>query len=211
MNATHPMIQDKERWKNMRVGLFGGSFNPPHEGHLHVAQSALKYLHLDYIWWLVTPQNPLKQDTSTSVGVRTKQCKDLIKTPYMIATDFEKHLNTENTYQTAVKIKHIFPETQFTWICGMDNAINFHDWKNWQKLLDEISFFFLTRPPADEQITCSPLYTLPKQQNISIKAPQEYDLNPNKTFWLLDTPANNQSSTKIRKNINADQICKPAE
>ena len=95
-----PRILDAHRWRGMRIGLLGGSFNPPHEGHVHISAAAMKGLQLDMVWWLVTPQNPLKKTRPVDIQQRMQMARDLIQDPRILVTDIEQDLGTNITYQS---------------------------------------------------------------------------------------------------------------
>ena len=113
----------------MRIGLLGGSFNPPHEGHMHISLAALKALQLDAVWWLVSPQNPIKADKPLPLEERMSLCQSLVDHPKILISDIEKDLGTNITYHSVKKLKAAFPKTNFVWISGMDNARSLHQWK----------------------------------------------------------------------------------
>jgi nicotinate-nucleotide adenylyltransferase len=194
-----PTLHDSERWKNMRVGLLGGTFNPPHEGHVHISLAALKGLKLDVIWWLVTPQNPLKQEVPPPLEERVRLSRELVTDPRILVTDLEKYLGTNITYFTVKALKKHYPETEFVWVSGMDNALNLHHWNHWQELLDEICMVYISRPPAMSVIPDCPLRRLPSQKHIMIDKPRAYPLDSNTTYWLMQKKMVDISSTELRK------------
>lgn len=131
----------------MKIGLFGGSFNPPHEGHVHVCETALKRGQLDQIWWLVTPGNPLK-DTSEleSLSGRIQKCHDIIKHPKMKVTAFETKHNVRYTQETLQVLLTLRPNLNFIWVMGADNLKNFHKWQNWRKIANMMPMMIIDRP-----------------------------------------------------------------
>lgn len=197
---TPPDIHNSARWKDLRVGLLGGSFDPPHEGHLHISKAALKALELDCIWWLLTPQNPLKTDSPAPLSERLDKCNALIGRPDILATDIEKKFGTQYTYDTIIALKKAFSDTHFVWINGMDNALNFHKWKNWKKILDEIPILHLRRASYNS-VRNSPLKLYGKQRHVYIESAAPYALEPNTCFWMPSLETVNISSTALRKGI----------
>ena len=118
----------------MKVGLFGGSFNPAHSGHRHVAQTALRRLKLDRIIWLVSPQNPLKSDTETSpLSDRLAETKRLAGRGDIVA-DSESRLQAVYTIDTVRILQARYPGVRFVWIMGADNLAGFHRWRGWTDL-----------------------------------------------------------------------------
>jgi nicotinate-nucleotide adenylyltransferase len=111
-------------YSGMKVGLFGGSFDPAHAGHAHVAETALKRLKLDKVWWLVSPQNPLKPKSS-AFDKRLKSAQTQAHGRKMEVTDIEQRLGCAFTYQTLRALKRLYPGVQFFLIMGADNLVNF--------------------------------------------------------------------------------------
>lgn len=196
---SSPHLLNAHRWDGRRVGLLGGSFNPPHEGHLHISLAALKGLHLDAIWWLVTPQNPIKDENPLPLEERMMLSKDLVSHPQILITDIEKDLGTNITYHTIRKLKTYYSKTDFVWISGMDNALNLHKWNHWQDLLGEICMLHLTRNPARSLVKNSPLRMYNKQKHIFMDKGGAYPLKPGTTYWMMQKKMVNISSTEIRK------------
>lgn len=200
ISRTPPSLLCSRPWDGLRVGLFGGSFNPPHAGHVHVAMNALKSLQLDYIWWLVSPQNPLKPNPPPPTSVRMAMCRDLIDDPRLIVSDLEDQFGTRYTFDTVHSIRKNFPRTDFIWISGMDIAHDLHRWARWRDLLELISFTHLTRPPADSLVQSCPLRLYAKQNHVFVHRAARYDLSPGSTYWMMDKQMVDISSTILRNN-----------
>ncbi len=184
-NLPSPTLQNNSPWNGLRIGLLGGSFNPAHVGHRHIALLALEHYNLDYIWWLVTPQNPLKETTDMGAyDDRFASVQEIIAGhPRMFATHLERDLGTTYTYETVKGLMKSFPETDFMFICGMDNALIFHKWDRWKDLLDLLPITFIDRPRAIDVVDDSPLKQV-KHQNL---------------LWLHGEEMVDISSTEIRK------------
>jgi nicotinate-nucleotide adenylyltransferase len=119
----------------MRIGLFGGSFNPPHGAHRAVSLLAMKKLRLDRLWWLVTPGNPLKDTRELpSLETRIAQATALADHPRIDVTGFEAVIGTKYSCDTIRWLKTEAPATHFVWIMGADNLKSFHRWKNWRDI-----------------------------------------------------------------------------
>jgi nicotinate-nucleotide adenylyltransferase len=117
----------------MRIGLFGGSFNPPHEAHRAVTLFAMKRLQLDRVWWLVTPGNPLKDNKGLPpLETRIADAEALAAHPRIDVTGIEAVIGTKYSYDTIVRLLHECPQSRFVWIMGVDNLKSFHRWKQWQ-------------------------------------------------------------------------------
>ena len=182
----------------MRVGLLGGSFNPPHEGHVHISLAALKGLYLDAVWWLVSPQNPIKELAPLPLQERVRMCEDLVEHPKILISDIEKDLGTAITYYSIRKLKARYPDTKFVWISGMDNALGLHKWHHWQDLLAEIPMVHLTRKPARSLVSSCPLRMYEKQRHVVIDKGGQYRLDSGLTYWMMQKKMVNISSTEIR-------------
>lgn len=141
-----PHLLSGRRWAGKKVGLLGGSFNPPHHGHMHIALAALRSYKLDSVWWMVSPQNPLKS-RSNSFANRFAMTRDFVHHPRMIASDIETKMGTRYSLETVEKLQKHFPKTRFFWVAGMDNALIFHKWDGWRGLIKKIPFLFFNRPP----------------------------------------------------------------
>lgn len=195
-----PHSLDSNRWKNRRIGLLGGSFNPPHEGHVHISMAALNGLHLDYVWWLVTPRNPNKTLEPAPIEERIAQSQALTTHPRIIVTDIEESLGTNITYDTIKEMKKYFPTTQFIWISGMDNALNLHKWNHWQDLLKEIPMVHFSRNPARSMIQSCPLRMYGHQKHVVLNKGGKVPLDSGVSYWMMQQKIVHTSSTDIRKN-----------
>ena len=183
----------------LTIGLLGGSFDPPHEGHVHITKLALKIFNLSKVWWLVCPENPIKSVTPSDLNSRFLASKKIMKHPSVVITDLERKFKTKYTFQTLIKLKKLYPSTKFVWLMGADNLINFHHWKNWDWIMKNIPVGVLARP--EEQIKAGLSrtaikfgnYRLPKEKSIILS-------NYNPPVWTLSTgPMRNISSTEIRE------------
>jgi nicotinate-nucleotide adenylyltransferase len=199
-----PHLLDSQRWKNMRVGLLGGSFNPPHEGHVHISLAALKGLKLDAIWWLVTPQNPLKDIKPLPLEERLRLCNELVTHPRVLVTNLEAELGTTTTYDTVSALKKNYQGTNFVWVAGMDNALTLHHWHRWQDLLNEICTVYVSRMPATSHIQQSPLRMLSTQKHVTLNKSAAHPLDSNTTYWMLQKKMVDISSTEIRQKQGAE-------
>jgi nicotinate-nucleotide adenylyltransferase len=117
----------------MRIGLFGGTFDPPHAAHLGASLLAMKRLKLDRVWWLVTPGNPLKDTRGLApLERRIAAARALAHHPRIDITDFEAVINTRYTYDTLFFLKRRCPGVRFVWVMGADNLRSFYRWQNWR-------------------------------------------------------------------------------
>jgi len=141
-----------------RIGLFGGSFNPPHEGHLLVAETALRRLKLDRVWWLVTPGNPLKETAGLpSQEERMAACRRLIgHDPRIIVTGIEAGIGTRYTQETIAFLKSRVPGVRFVWLMGSDNLASFHRWQKWRDIAAMVPMAVIDRPGTTLRAVASP-------------------------------------------------------
>jgi len=131
----------------LKIGLLGGSFNPPHCGHVHVSEIALKRLHLDYVWWLVSPQNPLKSTIGMApLENRLKWCADEANNRRIRIMDIERDLGTRYTIDTLQALKRRFPGVHFVWLMGSDNLEKFTRWRRWQAIFGVVPVAVVVRP-----------------------------------------------------------------
>ncbi len=135
--------------KGERIGLLGGSFNPAHDGHLHISKLALKRLRLDRVWWLVSPQNPLKSTADMApLADRLKNAQATAATePQITVSDMEVALGTRYSADTVGALKRRYPDVKFVWIMGADLLNEVHHWKKWRSLFRCIPIAIFARPP----------------------------------------------------------------
>ncbi|MBH67474.1 MAG: nicotinic acid mononucleotide adenylyltransferase [Rhodospirillaceae bacterium] len=129
------------------IGLMGGSFNPAHSGHKMVAELALKRLRLNKIWWLVSPQNPLKSAQDMAMlKDRANLARQVARNPNIIVSTIESQLGTQYTIDILCILKKRYPKTRFVWIMGADNFIQFPEWKDWDKIARLVRIAVFDRP-----------------------------------------------------------------
>jgi len=139
-----------------RIGLFGGSFDPPHSGHLHVAQTALKRLRLDWIYWLPARGNPLKQ-APADFYERLHAVRELIgHHPKMFVSDFEHWAGVRYTVDVLGHFVRHCPHADFVWLMGADSLQNFNDWYRWQQVAEMLPICIVSRPSAGPRALRSP-------------------------------------------------------
>jgi nicotinate-nucleotide adenylyltransferase len=135
--------------KGMQVGLFGGSFNPPHAGHALVADIALRRLALDQLWWMVTPGNPLKNGRELApLAERLHLSEDITKNPRIKVTAFEAAHHIRFTADTLALVRARNPGVDFVWIMGADSLRDFHRWQRWREIMMTFPIAVIDRPGA---------------------------------------------------------------
>lgn len=177
----------------MRVGLFGGSFNPAHEGHAHVAETALARLGLDRVVWLVSPGNPLKEAPG-SLEARMAGARALARGPSMTVSDAEARLGVRYSLDTIRLLKMRHPGVRFVWVMGADSLASFHRWKGWTEIFREIPIAVVARPGAGKALT-SPAARRFAQARVRPGALMVSE--PPAWSWLA-APLNFTSSTALR-------------
>lgn len=197
---TPPNILDGPRWRGLRVGLLGGSFNPPHEGHLHISEVAIKALNLDCVWWLVTPQNPLKDHRQTlPFEQRVDLCETLTRNhPRILVSDLENKFGSVRTLQTVQNLKTMFPYTELVLLAGTDLAPQLPNWYQWQNIPRQIAMAFIARPPASALIRQNAVNRMAGQNHHLVSGATKSPLNPGNCFWIWGHRLHPTSSTKIR-------------
>ncbi len=119
----------------MRIGLFGGSFNPPHAAHLAATRLAMKRLRLDRVWWLVSPGNPLKEPAALPpLGERMVAARALARDPRIVVSDVEAQAGTRYTVDTLRLLRARCPGVRFVWVMGADALAEFHRWRDWRAI-----------------------------------------------------------------------------
>ncbi|MHA1537326.1 MAG: nicotinate-nucleotide adenylyltransferase [Alphaproteobacteria bacterium] len=131
----------------LRIGLLGGSFNPAHSGHLLLSLEALRRLELDRIWWLVSPQNPLKPtDGMAPFAQRLAAAQDLARHPRLVVSDIEARLGTRRTANTLARLTGRFPRNHFVWLMGADNLVQISRWSRWREIFERVPVAVFARP-----------------------------------------------------------------
>lgn len=133
--------------KDMTVGLFGGSFNPPHEGHVLVAETALCKLRLDQLWWMITPGNPLKDRASLlPLRERIALSEECVSDPRIKITAFEASHRVRYTADMIRIVQRAYPDVYFVWIMGADSLRDFHRWERWREIAESVPIAVFDRP-----------------------------------------------------------------
>ncbi len=131
----------------MRIGLLGGSFNPPHAAHRLISETALKRLRLAQVWWLVTPGNPLKDHGGLPpLAERVRLARSIARDPRITVTAFEAALGSAYTAKTLRFLRRRFPRVRFVWLMGADNLASFHRWKDWRAIFELLPVAVADRP-----------------------------------------------------------------
>ncbi len=130
-----------------RIGLLGGSFNPPHAGHLLISQIALRRLGLDRLWWIVSPGNPLKSpDELAPLDERLAMCRAIARDSRIVVTAFERDFGSPFTAATLAFLRHLHPGVRFVWVMGADCLAEFHRWWQWREIFALLPVVVVDRP-----------------------------------------------------------------
>ena len=155
----------------MRIGLLGGSFNPPHVAHRAISLFAIKRLKLDRVWWLVTPGNPLKEHGALrDLDARTEAARAMADDPRIDVSRLESVIGTRYTVDTITYLRRRASGLRFVWIMGADNLAQFHRWENWRRIASEVPIAVIDRPPQSFRALAAPAaqalarYRLPENQ-----------------------------------------------
>jgi nicotinate-nucleotide adenylyltransferase len=141
----------------MRIGLLGGSFNPPHVAHRAISLFAIKRLKLDRVWWLVTPGNPLKDSHALhALSQRMERAREVAEDPRIDVTCLESVIGTRYTVDTVNFLRRRGSQLRFVWIMGADNLAQFHRWQNWQRIAMQLPIAVIDRPPQSFRALTAP-------------------------------------------------------
>ena len=182
-----------------RVGIMGGTFNPPHAGHALISQTTLKRLRLHQLWWVVTPGNPLKSNgTLPSLESRIAACQELITDPRITVTGFEAELGTPYTAATLAFLRARYPSVHFVWVMGADNLASFHRWQQWRDIMQLMPIAVVDRPGwRHRSLAAKAAVTYARAYFPERRAAQLPMLKP-PAWTLLTGPLSDLSSTALR-------------
>lgn len=191
-NATLP-----GPYRGLRIGLFGGSFNPAHGGHLHVAETALRRLQLDHVWWMVAAGNPLKEEHGV-FEARLASARRVAEGPAMRVTSLEAALGVTYTADLLERLCRITPAARFVWIMGADNLTGFHRWGRWQEIAARLPIAVVARPGASPKAGLSRFARQYAQRRVpEAAAARLADMAP-PAWTYLKAPFHPASSTQLR-------------
>jgi nicotinate-nucleotide adenylyltransferase len=172
----------------LRIGLLGGSFDPAHGGHLYVSEIAKKALKLDYVWWLVSPGNPLKP-APDALSVRLRRAAMIARAAFIRVSAIEQQLGTRYTIDTVTALKRRFPHVTFIWLMGSDNLEQFSRWRRWQDIAAALPIAVVRRPGSVLASLHAPL-----ARRLSMAR----NLGAAPSLVVLDGPRSRESSSEIK-------------
>ena len=186
---------------NYAVGLLGGSFNPPHQGHLHISKVALKVFRLSEVYWIYTNQNPLKTIEPEKMKKRVEESINLVKVPRIKFSDIELTNNFNYSVETLKYLKRKNARTNFIWIMGEDNLLSFHLWKNWQWIANNYKIGVLARDSSRAAVNSSVFaskfkhFRLHSRNSIALMSARA------PAWCLVNTKKRRVSSTDLRSDV----------
>ena len=180
------------------IGLLGGSFDPPHAGHVHISKAALKRFGLHQLWWLVSPGNPLKAKGPAPLPDRLSASRAIMRHPRVRVTDIDARLGTKYTAQTLAALRRRYPGVRFVWLMGADNLAQFHHWQDWQWIMDHVPVGVLARPDDRLSARMSRAARVYRQAKLPKHAAHIIGRCPAPAWSFVNLPMSNQSSTAIR-------------
>ncbi len=182
-----------------KIGLLGGSFDPPHRGHLYISLEAKKILNLDEVWWLITPQNPLKISKPAKYSERLRNSKKITKNMPITIKEIEKKIKSKYSYETIKYLKNHYKNIKFFWLMGADNLINFHQWQKWQKIIKDMPIVIFRRYGYNTKALKSTTSNIYKNFRINKKKISDSDFNNLPAWVIVENKEIKISSTEIRK------------
>ncbi|WP_170460865.1 nicotinate-nucleotide adenylyltransferase [Ruegeria arenilitoris] len=180
------------------VGLFGGSFDPPHQGHVHVTLEAMKAFGLDRVWWLVSPGNPLKSRGPAPIDQRVEAARSIMQHPKVEVTDIEDLTGTRATADTLAALRRLYPQVRFVWLMGADNLAQFHKWKDWRLIMDTVPVGVVARPGDRISARMSPAARVYAKYRIDGTARHLLGRADAPAWCFVNVPMVDVSSTQIR-------------
>lgn len=182
-----------------KIGILGGSFDPAHSGHLHVAEVALKRMQLDYVWWVPARGNPLKS-TETPFEDRWATVLGQLGDhhPRMAITDIERRLDLNYTVDLIRILKQAAPRAHFVWLMGGDNLLGFHRWKGWNEIAKLVPIGVVARPGAGPRARLSKFALRYRQYRMPNYAAARLPLAAPPVWAHMRAPLNEESSTRLR-------------
>ncbi len=184
----------------MAVGLFGGSFNPPHAGHGLVAEIALRRLRLDQLWWIVTPGNPLKSTRELApLAARVATSEDMTEDPRIKVTAFEAAHRVRYTADTLALVKARNPGVDFVWIMGADSLRDFHRWQRWRQIALTFPIAVVDRPGSTLSFLSSVVAKTFDYARVDEKDAPRLARMRAPAWTFIHGPRSTLSSTAIRK------------
>lgn len=186
-----------------KIGILGGSFNPAHQGHRDISLAALRLLALDEVWWLVSPQNPLKPSNGMGdLQDRMAGAEKITKHPHIKVSDFEARISEPRTAKMLPKLIESNPDCRFVWLMGADNLVQFPKWYRWEDIMDTVPIAVFNRPGYTYQALNGPIAHKYRKNRLfpatDGKPIPQFALSPTPCWVFVSQTAHKISSTHIR-------------
>jgi len=181
------------------IGLLGGSFDPPHAGHVHISKAALKRFGLDALWWMVSPGNPLKKNGPAPLSERMQAARALMTHPRVKITDIEAQIGTLYTAETLIGLRRRYPAVRFVWIMGADNLAQFHLWQDWRWIMENVPIGVMARPGDRISARMSKAAKVYAAARIPGRGAHMLGRMRAPAWTFVNLPMSDQSATAIRK------------
>lgn len=180
------------------IGLLGGSFDPAHEGHVHITREAMKRFGLSRVWWLVSPGNPLKTRGPVPLARRVEHARAVMQDPRVTVTDIEARLGTRYTARTLAALTACYPGVRFVWLMGADNLAQLHRWQDWHWIMDNVPVGVLARPGDRISARMSHAARLYARYRIAGRTSRMLARAEPPAWCFVNVPMSGQSSSAIR-------------
>ncbi|MGO9472515.1 MAG: nicotinate-nucleotide adenylyltransferase [Rhodomicrobium sp.] len=199
ITAAAADLRPPPAFAGMRVGLLGGSFNPPHAAHRLISLAALKRLRLDRVWWMVTPGNPLKAHNDLApLAARIRLSREVARHPRIEVTAFEAGIGTAYTAAALRFLKRRYPGVRFVWLMGADNLASFHRWNEWQAIFGLMPIAVEDRPNWRHRALASPAARVLNRFRVPENEAAALACLPPPAWCYLSGPLSKLSSTALR-------------
>ncbi|WP_037280541.1 nicotinate-nucleotide adenylyltransferase [Rubellimicrobium mesophilum] len=184
--------------RGQTVGLLGGSFDPPHEGHVRISEAAMARLGLDWVWWVVSPGNPLKKEGPAPLARRIAAARALIGNPRIKVTDIEARFGTRYTAETLARLRRLRPDVRFVWIMGSDNLAQLHQWRDWRHIMEGVPVAVMARPGKKLSARFAPAARAYRGAQLNESEARGLARREPPAWVVLNLPLSTASSTAIR-------------
>ena len=184
--------------RGLAVGLFGGSFDPPHAGHVHLTREALKRFGLDQVWWLVSPGNPLKASGPQPLDRRIAAARAIMDHPRVRVTGLEARIGTRYTAETLRWLQRHRPDLRFVWIMGADNLAQFHRWQDWRWIIENVPVAVVARPGQRLSARLSRAAQVYRHARLPAAAAHTLGQSRAPAWCFINIPMRAESSTALR-------------
>ncbi|MDX1785647.1 nicotinate-nucleotide adenylyltransferase [Roseovarius sp. ZX-A-9] len=180
------------------IGLLGGSFDPPHAGHVHITREALKRFDLGAVWWLVSPGNPLKAHGPAPMARRLEAAAQIMQHPRVFISDAEAQIGSRYTAQTLRALRAARPGARFVWLMGADNMVQFDEWQDWQEIMKSVPVGVLARPGTRIAARNSKMARIYAAHRLPGRQSQRLGLMAPPAWCFINVPMRAISSTDLR-------------